>query len=521
MNQPFHPPYHQVLLMILDGWGYTEATKYNAITAAHPEFFQQMWSTYPHTLLPASGEAVGLPEGSIGTSEIGHMSMGAGRVIFTDLLRINKAIQADGLATNPVIAQLFEHIKKNTSTLHLIGLVSPGGVHSHQEHLFAILRLARSAGIIDVAIHVITDGRDTPPQSALTYVAELEKVMTETGIGRIASISGRYFAMDRDNNFDRIQKMFDALFQGIGMVPTSTDAVEIVKGEYTANTGDEFIVPIVLRDASGNPSVIKQHDGVFFLNFRPDRARELSQKIMEMQSRLDLFFVTMTRLDTSINSHVAFPPEEIEVCLASVISQAGMSQIHIAETEKYAHVTYFLNGGDEKEHNGEHFVMIPTRKDIPTHDLAPEMKAKEIADKAIEAINAGTNFIALNFANADMVGHTGKWEPTIAAIKFLDGQIRRVIEALEAKKGIAFITADHGNAEVMFDEAHNQPHTAHTLNPVPAILTATGTQLHTGTFADVAPTILTLLNLPIPPIMTGHSLITPIQSNEGVSPRQS
>lgn len=509
MNQQFHPPYHQVVLMILDGWGYTDATKYNAIASAHPEFFQQMWHTYAHTLLPASGEAVGLPEGTIGTSEIGHMSIGAGRTIFTDLLRINKAIKDGSLATNPVIAELFAHVKKNNSTLHLIGLVSPGGVHSHQEHLFAILRLARSAGLMDVAIHVITDGRDTPPQSALTYVAELEKVMTETGIGRIASISGRYFAMDRDNNFDRIQKMFDVLFQGIGMVPTSTDPIEIIKAEYAANTGDEFIMPIVLKDPSGKPNVIKQNDGVFFFNFRPDRARELSQKIMEMQPHLSLDFVTMTRYDESINSHVAFPPEKIETSLAAEISKAGLTQIHIAETEKYAHVTYFLNGGDEKEHNGEHFVMIPSRKDIPTHDLAPEMKAKEITDKTVEAINAGTNFIALNFANADMVGHTGKWEPTIAAVKFLDGQIRRIVEAIEAKGGIAFITADHGNAEVMFDEAHNQPHTAHTLNPVPAILTATGITLHAGTFADIAPTILSLFNLPIPPIMTGHSLITP------------
>ncbi len=493
--------------MILDGWGYLEATKYNAIASAHPEFFQQMWRTYAHTLLPASGEAVGLPEGTIGTSEIGHMSIGAGRTIFTDLLRINKAIHDGSLATNPVIQELFAHVKKNNSTLHLIELVSPGGVHSHQEHLFAVLRLARSAGVMDVAIHVITDGRDTPPQSAVIYVAELQKVMTETGLGRIATISGRYYAMDRDSNFDRIQKMSDVIFQGTGMVSTATDPIEIIKAEYAANTGDEFIMPIVLKDPSGKPSVIKQNDGIFFLNFRPDRARELSQKIMEMQPRLSLDFVTMTRFDTSINSHVTFPPEKIETSLSAEISKAGLTQTHIAETEKYAHVTYFLNGGDDKEHQGEHFVMIPSRKDIATHDLAPEMRAKEIADKTIEAINNGTNFVALNFANADMVGHTGKWEPTIAAIKFLDGQIRRVVEAIEAKGGIAFITADHGNAEVMFDEVHNQPHTAHTLNPVPAILTVTGTTLHPGTFADIAPTILSLFNLPIPPVMTGKSLI--------------
>lgn len=508
MNNSYHPLYQQILLIILDGWGYSEETIHNAIIQANPEYFDYLWKTYPHTLLPASGEAVGLPQGVIGTSEIGHMIIGSGKILYTDLLRINKAIALHELQKNEAIMKLFGHVKQCKSTLHFIGLLSPAGVHSHQDHLFAMLRLAKDEGLSDVAVHVITDGRDTPPKSAIHFIAELEHVITELGIGRIATIAGRYYAMDRDKNWDRTQKEVDALFGAHGVIHERTNPVEIIQEEYSQGVSDEFIVPIIIREPNGNATIIKQNDGVFLYNFRPDRARQLSQKIAEKQQSLNLCFVTMTQYDPTINSLVAFPPQKIETTLSSELAKAGLTQTHIAETEKYAHVTYFLNGGDEKPHYHEEFVLIDSRKDIPTHDLAPEMRAKEIADKAIDSINKGTNFIVINFANADMVGHTGKWEATIQAIQTLDVQMKRVVEAILAKNGIALVTADHGNAELMFDEKNNQPHTAHTLNPVPFILTVKGVILNEGTLADIAPTILSLFKLPVPKTMTGKSLIT-------------
>jgi 2,3-bisphosphoglycerate-independent phosphoglycerate mutase len=498
--------YQQVALLILDGWGYTENTKYNAIYEANPQYFNHLWSTYPHTLFEASGEVVGLPKGTIGTSEIGHTILGAGSVIDTDLVRINKAITNDTLKDSPAIVQLFNHVKTHNTTLHLIGLVSPGGVHSHQDHLYALLRLAKNSGVEKVVIHVFTDGRDTPPKSGAEFVAKLERFLAENTYGVIGSVSGRYYAMDRDNNWDRVQKAVDVLFT-TGSNPVAQKASEVIQDSYSKDVNDEFILPTQLLDPQSNPHVIARNDGVFFFNFRPDRARELSQKIVENAEKLQLFFVTMTEYAKNIQSHVCFAPEVIKDTLANEISKAGLTQTHIAETEKYAHVTYFLNGWNEKEHDKEQFVLIPSRKDVPTHDLAPEMRAREIADKAVEAIDQGVNFVVLNFANADMVGHTGKWEPTVQAVSFEDSQIKRVVEAVLANNGVAFITADHGNAEVMFDESTNQPYTAHTMNPVPAILTDSTVHLKSGSLADVAPTILELLGIAKPDVMTGSSLI--------------
>jgi 2,3-bisphosphoglycerate-independent phosphoglycerate mutase len=491
-----------ITLIILDGWGYSEDTKYNAISQANPEYFNYLWQTYPHTLFAASGESVGLPEGIIGTSEIGHTVIGAGKILYTDMVRVSNSIKTGEFNTNESFQKLFNHVKINNSTLHVQGLVSPGGVHSHQDHLFAFLRLAKESGITKLVVHVFTDGRDTPPQSAKEYVKRLEDLLEELGVGRIVSVSGRYYAMDRDNNWDRIQKAEDAIFHGKGNV--SHTAAEAIESSYQTGIHDEFIIPTIIAD----PVHVSQNDGIFFFNFRPDRAREISERIVGKKKELNLFFVTLTQYDKSIDSEVAFPPIQITATLAGEIAKAGLSQVHIAETEKYAHVTYFLNGGQEKPHEKEEFILIDSRKDISTHDLAPEMKAKEIADKAIESIENGTEFVALNLANADMVGHTGKWDATLKAVKFEDEQIKRIVEATLQKGGVAFITADHGNAEVMFNEKINQPSTSHSLNPVPGIITIKGISVHNnGTLADIAPTILELLEIPKPTEMTGSSLI--------------
>lgn len=498
----------QVLLMILDGWGYREEPKHNAIAAANPEHMNQLWQTYPHALLEASGEAIGLPKGNIGTSEIGHLTIGAGRTIYTDIVKVFKAIEENKLSENKAFQDLFAHVKKHNSTLHIMGLVSPGGVHSHQDHLFAFLRFAKESGIKKIVIHVFTDGRDTPPQSASLYVSQLHTVLEEIGIGHVATVIGRYFAMDRDTNWDRTQKAVDALFEGKGNINSGKSSEQVVREQYDQNTGDEFISPQILLNEEGKPDVIKKDDGVFFFNFRPDRARQITTKVLEKKDELNLFFVSLTQYDKTLPTTVAYPPETITNVLSDVFAGEGMTQAHIAETEKYAHVTYFFNGMRETKHEYEEQILIDSRKDVPTHDLAPEMRAKEIADKTIEYIEKGTDFIVINIANADMVGHTGKWEPAIQAVKFEDEQIGRITKAMQEKGGVTFITADHGNAEDMYDEDAGHPRTAHSLYPVPLIVTAKNIILkEKGTLADVAPTILALLNIQKPKEMTGNSLI--------------
>ncbi len=499
----------QILLIILDGWGVRPNNKHNAISEANPEYMNYLWDNYPHTTLPASGEAVGLPEGTIGTSEIGHLTIGSGRVIYTDLVRVNKDIENGNFKKNTSFNQLFEHVLHYGSNLHVMGLVSPGGVHSHQDHLFAFLRLAKDKGIKKVLIHVFTDGRDTPPESADKYVNELEKVLNEVGNAHVATINGRYYAMDRDKNWDRTQKAYEALFHGIGGKHTGKSALTVIREQYEKGVGDEFITPQILSSEKGETDTIGKNDGVFFFNFRPDRARQITKLILDKKFELNLNFVTLTQYDKTLPSIVAYPPISIENTLSEALAKNGIKQIHIAETEKYAHVTYFFNGGKETKHENEEFVMIDSRKDIPTHDYAPEMKAAEIADKTIERINSGAEFIVINFANADMVGHTGKFDPTLKAVKFEDEQIRRVTEAMLGKSGVVLITADHGNAEDMYDEVNKQPTTAHSLYPVPFIITDKNIKLlrESASLADIAPTILKLFNLPKPSEMTGESLL--------------
>ena len=497
----------QIALIVLDGWGYRQDIKNNAIASAKTPYFDSLWEKYPHTLLEASGKAVGLPEGQMGNSEIGHTTIGAGKIIDTDLVRIQKSIDGNQFTSNMAFSELFNHVKKYGSTLHIKGLLGDGGVHAHSEHLFAFLRAAKEHGIKNIAIHVFLDGRDTAPQSAADFLEELEGVIREVGIGYIATATGRFFAMDRDNNWDRFKKAEDAMWLGAGKTVKGQKPSDTVRKLYSLGEKDEMLEPIIFVDDTGRDYRLKDNDGVFVYNFRPDRARMLTSKIAEKYSDKNVLLVTMTEYGNNSGALVAFPKTDIETTLATEISKSGLSQVHIAETEKFPHATYFLNGGNEVPHLREEFIMLPSRKDVQTHDLAPKMRAEGIADRAIEQVVSGVNFIFINFANPDMVGHTANVPAIIEAVEEVDKQLRRVIETLTERGGAAFITADHGNAEVNIDSETGEAHTAHTLNPVPAILTANHHLKDGGTLADIAPTILQLFDIQKPESMTGVSLI--------------
>lgn len=499
--------FKQVLLVVMDGWGIRQEKLHNAVEEANKPFFDSLWTNYSHAELSASGRSVGLPDGEMGNSEVGHLTIGAGKPIETDVVRISDAIEKNELGSNPAFITLFNHVKGNNATLHIMGLVSPGGIHSHMKHLFAFLDTAKEAGVTKIAIHIFTDGRDTLPQAGIAYVQELEAKIEKLQVGFIASVSGRYYAMDRDKRWERTQKTYDALFEGKGEEVTSDKASDVIKVLYEKGIDDEFIVPFVRKDPEGNVHTIKKNDGVFFFNFRADRARQLTEKIMEKQKELNLCFVTMTQYDDAHHPLVAFPPIKPTVTVASTIADAGLTQAHVAETEKYAHITYFLNGGDEIEHKNEEFFMIPSNKEVATYDLAPEMKAKEVAEKAAEYIKGGINFVAINFANADMVGHSGNEKATIKAIEAIDVALKIVITAIQEVNGVALITADHGNAELNVDPATGIKHTAHTTDPVPCIITEKEGELKQGELADIAPTILNLFGLKVPSDMTGKNLI--------------
>lgn len=501
-----------VALIVLDGWGYREDTSNNAIATAHTPIFKNLWQTYPHSLLKASGEAVGLPDGQMGNSEVGHMTIGAGKPADTDLVRIDKAILSGEFAKNPALLSLFDHVKKNRSTLHVQGLVSPGGVHSHQNHLYAFLRLAKKFEVPQVAIHIFTDGRDTAPQSASEYIKELESVLEILNEDRleptffIATISGRYYAMDRDNNWDRLAKTEQAMFECVGNI-CNIKPSEYVSEQYKKGERDELLLPTVCATSNGLGCAIKDGDAVFFFNFRADRARMLSEKMLEIPKSKNILFVTLTEYCVDFTCSIAFPPFKIETSIGQAIASAGLSQARIAETEKFAHATYFLNGGREAKFDRETDILIPSRKDIKTHDEAPEMRAEAIADAVIGEIQKGTDFIFVNFANPDMVGHTANVPAIIKAVETVDTQLGRVVDALEKLDGIALITADHGNAELNIDPITKTRHTAHTTNPVPFILTCHKYQVQDGALFDLAPTVLDLLNITKPKAMVGSSLI--------------
>ena len=501
-----------ISLIVLDGWGYREDTLHNAIASANKPFFDSLWQKYPHALLQASEQYVGLPKGQMGDSETGHHVMGAGRVPTSDLMRISEAAKDGGFDTNQSFKRLFDHIKKYDSVLHVEGMLGPGGIHSHTDHLYAFLRTAKTAGIQKIAIHIFTDGHDTPPQSATSYIVELQDFLNKLGVGFIATITGRYYAMDRDNNWDRVRRAEEAIFECKGNICHLKDGGLLVDQLYRGkNIDDNLIEPIVCLDEKNNACGIKENDGVFFFNFRPDRARMLSKLITERAMKSNIYFVTMTQYDAHLKTDAAFPPETLLHTLGEEISAHNLKQVHIAESEKFAHATYFLNGGRQEPYVGEEDVLVPSIQQIngvpiKNYDEAPEMQSVKITEEVLKQIQNGTDFIFVNFANADMVGHTGDEAAIVKAVEAVDRGLSRIIPALLAKGGIALITADHGNAEMNIDLASGQKHTSHTLNPVPVILTEENIQLKDGGLADVAPTILSLFDIPKPEEMTGNCL---------------
>lgn len=497
----------QVLLIILDGWGHREEKRHNAIATSDKPIFNDLWDKYPHSLLNASGRSVGLPDGQMGNSEVGHTTIGAGKIVYTDLVRISDSAKKNNFSKNQAFKKLFNHIKKNKSSLHVMGLLGPGGIHSHTDHLYDFLKTAKEASIKNIYIHLFTDGRDTPPKSAAGFLLELEKEIEKLEVGYISSMCGRYLAMDRDNNWDRLKKAEDMLFENKGKIVWNKKTSKISKEYYHKNITDEYFEPTIFSDSEGHSYPINKNDGVFFFNFRADRSRMISQKILERKNKMNLFFVSMTEYDKKLKTEVAFDPIKIETTLAKEISRAKLTQAHIAETEKFAHATYFLNGGEQRHYPKEKHILIESRKDVSTHDLAPEMKAKEIADEVIKEIEKGTNFIFVNFANPDMVGHTGNEKALKIAIEATDRELGRIIEVAEKNKAVSIITADHGNAELNIDEKTKEKHTAHTINPVPFIITDNKIKVINGDLSGITPTILNMFKIKIPKSMSGKKLI--------------
>lgn len=497
----------QVILAILDGWGYREDPKDNAVLAANTPNFDKLWNEYPHALLQASGLAVGLPEGQMGNSEVGHTTLGAGSPVDTDLVRIGKSIEDGSFEENEVFLEMFSYVKAHNSVLHVQGLVSSGGVHSHIDHLVAFLKLCKKQNIEKVAIHVFTDGRDTPPQSAKKYLTKLERVIAEVGVGYIASMSGRFYAMDRDKNWDRVDRVAEAMFQCQGDVCQLKQPSVYLEELYGEGVVDEYVEPVVFSDGTNDDYKIKEDDAVFFFNFRADRARMLSQKVLDQAVQSNIHFVTLTQYDDDFECKVAFPPHRPAITLGEVLSENELTQAHIAETEKYAHVTYFFNGGQEVCYIGEEHIVVDSRKDIPTHDKAPKMRAEAITDKAIEQIEKGTDFVLLNFANPDMVGHTANVPAIIEGVEEVDLELGRLVAVTEKTGATLIVTADHGNAELNIDQETGEKHTAHTTNPVPVIINKKDFQIRNGGLADVAPMILKLFEIEKPTEMKGESLI--------------
>ncbi len=498
-------------LIILDGFGYNPSDYGNAIAAAKKPYLDQLFATCPHTLIGASGMDVGLPDGQMGNSEVGHTNIGAGRIVYQELTRITKSIADGDFFTNETLTAAVENCKKNNSALHLMGLCSDGGVHSHNTHLFGLLRLAKQAGLHKVYVHCFTDGRDVPPTSGRDYVAELEAEMNKIGVGQIVSVTGRYYAMDRDNRWERVVKAYDAIVNGEGNFNAS--AVDAIEKSYGAEITDEFVEPTVCVKDAG----IQNGDSMIFFNFRPDRARELTRTIVDPAftgferkgGKKDVFFVCMTQYDATMPGvHVAFKPQSLTNTFGAYISGKGLTQLRIAETEKYAHVTFFFNGGVEAPYEGEDRALIPSPK-VATYDLQPEMSAYLVTDEVEKRILSGNyDVIILNYANCDMVGHTGIFDAARKAVETVDTCLGRTVDAILKMGGTALITADHGNADQMYD-ADGSPFTAHTTNPVPLLVVGQGDcKLRKGgRLADLAPTMLKILGLAQPEEMTGTSII--------------
>ena len=483
-----------VTLVVLDGWGCAPPGPGNAVELAETPVFDRLWRDYPHTTLKASGEAVGLPEGQMGNSEVGHLTIGSGRILFQDLQRVNVAIRDGSFFKNPALIGAFERARERGGDVHLLGLVSHGGVHSHIEHLKALLELARRLGMEDRTwIDAFTDGRDVSPTSAVSDLAELP-------VERVATVTGRYWAMDRDKRVERTQKAFDAVTRHMGTHVPAHSLLRNVQGSYDAGVTDEFLEPIVV----GDRPALGPDDVVILFNFRPDRGRQLAAKLVE--AGFDV--TTMTRYSSELDVPVVFAEQEVRWTLAETLAAAGARQLHVAETEKYAHVTYFFNGGREDEWAGETRILVPSPRDVPSYDHKPEMSAQEVADRFSAEVGKGYAFAVVNFANPDMVGHTGSIPAVTKAVETTDRCLGEVVEAVERAGGVSLITADHGNAEQMLEADGASPHTAHTTNPVPLILTKEGMGLaEKGELSDLMPTALALLGFAQPLQMTGKSLL--------------
>ena len=524
-----------LVLIILDGWGYSPETKANAIALARKPTYDKLLSDFPNTLIHTSGPYVGLPDGQMGNSEVGHLNIGAGRIVYMDITRIDQMIVSGDLFANPVLLAAMKNARSGQRRLHLMGLLSDGGVHSLQEHLYALLRMAKQNGVENVFVHCWMDGRDTPPTSGAGYLEQLQQKMREYGAGKIASVSGRYYVMDRDRRWERVAKGFGAMVLGNGSAARYADAVQGVKESYNRSVTDEFIIPLVCVDQRSQPlALIRDDDSCICFNFRADRAREITRALTRNsgltgqggrdlpdaaaldaaiprdQAPKNLSYVCLTEYDALFRLPYVVPPEELHNILANVLGNLGMRNLRVAETEKYAHVTYFFNGGVEQPFPGEDRILVPSPK-VPTYDQKPEMSAFGVADKVVEAIEKGSfDVIVVNFANADMVGHSGKLEPTIKAVEAVDACLDRIFQAVRQRGGAMIVTADHGNAEMMVDPVTGGPHTYHTTNPVPFIVAAEdgkGFALRTGgSLRDISPTVLGILGVSKPREMTGTDL---------------
>ncbi len=507
-----------IVLIIMDGFGLSDQKEGNAVYQAKTPNLDRYWNEYPHVAIQASGLDVGLPAGQMGNSEVGHLNIGAGRIVYQEFTRISKAIEDGSFFTNKALLAAIENVKKHGTKLHLMGLVSDGGVHSHIEHLYALVELAKRNGLGQVYIHCFTDGRDVPPTSGKSYIETLEQKLEEYKFGKIATVMGRYYAMDRDKRWDRTQKAYDALVLGTGEFASS--AVEAMEQSYKADVTDEFVRPTVVLENGKPVATIEPNDSIIFFNFRPDRARQLTRAFIQPEFNefprgkgyFPVCFVSMTQYDeTFTNIHVAYEPQVLTNTFGEYISKLGKKQLRIAETEKYAHVTFFFNGGVEYPNENEDRVLIPSPK-VATYDMKPSMSAFEVTDEVERRIASGEyDVIILNYANCDMVGHTGVMEAAIEAVETVDKCVGRVVEAVRARGGKVIVTADHGNAEQMIDYETGEPHTAHTSNPVPFILiddTRKNVTLREGgRLADIIPTMLELMGLDKPEEMTGESLI--------------
>ncbi len=504
-----------LMLMILDGWGYNPELRGNAVLAAKTPVLDSLLEKYPSTFLEASGESVGLPAGQMGNSEVGHLNIGAGRIVYQDLTRINRAIEDGEIYNNPVLLEAIRNIKENGSNLHFMGLFSYGGVHSHMNHLKGLIEFAESQGLAKVYVHAFLDGRDVPPRQALYDMEEFQQMYPKKGNAVIATVSGRYYAMDRDNRWDRIKLAYNALVLGEGL--TSKDPVSAVREAYIRGENDEFVKPTVITGEDGQPlTTINDNDSVLFFNFRPDRARQLTYSFVsecfegfERKVHPHVHYVCMSEYDEKLDVPLVFPAECIENTLGQVLSDHGLKQLRIAETEKYAHVTFFLNGGAERQNPREDRLLVPSPK-VATYDLKPQMSAYEVTDVLVEQIRSGSyDVIIVNYANMDMVGHTGFFDAAVEAVQTVDACVGRVVDAVMGSGGSVIITADHGNAEKMMDTVSGVPHTAHTSNPVRCIYICDepGLQLCKGKLSDIAPTMLEILTIPKPMEMTGISLL--------------